>query len=100
MIRVIQTNQSLNVFGQEIDFQSFVKEYNNIPSYSGYSAWEIFKDSIKYGKLPKGINKKPIEVTIDDDFHLEVLYRENENMFSRSQFYLVHNVLDEHENKF
>ncbi len=37
---------------------------------------------------------KPIEITIDDDFHLEVLYRNNENMFTRSQFYLVHNVLD------
>lgn len=26
MIKVIQTNQSLNVFGQERDFQSFVKK--------------------------------------------------------------------------
>ncbi|MGL6184778.1 MAG: hypothetical protein ACRC1T_05300 [Clostridium chrysemydis] len=95
MIQVIQTNQSLNVFGKERDFQSFVKEYNllNVPE---YSEWEVFKDSIKDGERP-GLKKKnaPIEVVIDDDFHLEVLYKENENMFSKSQFYLVHSYYKE-----
>lgn len=89
MIKVIQTNQSLNVFGQERDFQSFIKEYNLL-SVPEYSEWQVFKDFIKQGKF-LGLRRKPIEITIDDDFHLEVLYRNNENMFTRSQFYLVNN---------
>lgn len=87
MIQVIQTNQSLNVFGQERDFQSCITEYN-LPKIPEYSEWEVFKDYIEQGQL-HGFKKKPIEVTINDDFHFEVIYRNNENMFTKTQFYLV-----------
>lgn len=98
MIYVIQTNHTLDVLGVEYDFQSSLLEVKG--DRSTMEDWNYFKSCILNGRKSEYIkstmlgriireNVKPVRVIINDNYHLSVLYKDDDLKYTKSEYYLI-----------